>query len=83
MELWLKTKGYITQYVILDDNDFMWSKTLRRHWVQCSAETGLTTQDVERAIRIMNGNLIQEEHQSQNSVARIVKKLFNRTSWRK
>ena len=82
VERWLKTKGYVDRYVILDDSDFMWSKTLRMHWVQCSSETGLTVQDVEQAISIMSGNLIQEERQILNGVTYILKKLFNRTNWR-
>ena len=57
IEQWLKDKRYIDQYVILDDNDFMWSRVLRQHWVYCSDDTGLTNDMVEVAEEILKGNL--------------------------
>lgn len=64
IEQWLKGKGYIEQYVILDDNDFLWSKMLRSHWVCCSGETGLTDHLVEVAERILTGELLPVEDAS-------------------
>lgn len=61
IEQWLKGKGYIEQYVILDDNDFLWSKMLRSHWVCCLGETGLTDHLVEVAERILTGELLPVE----------------------
>lgn len=58
VEQWLKNKSYVDQYVILDDNDFAWSRSLRSHWACCPAETGLTDQLVETAIGMLKGNLI-------------------------
>ena len=61
IEQWLKGKAYIEQYVILDDNDFLWSKMLRPHWVCCPGETGLTDHLVEVAERILTGELLPVE----------------------
>jgi len=61
VEQWLKGKGYIEQYVILDDNDFLWSKMLRSHWVCCPDETGLTDQVVEIAENVLKGKLLTIE----------------------
>ena len=59
IEHWLKSKPYISQYVILDDNDFSWSRALRKHWVSCPGETGLTDDLIEVAEKILRGNLLQ------------------------
>ena len=64
IEQWLKGKGYINQYVILDDNDFLWSKPLRSHWVCCSDDTGLTDQLVDLAEKVLNGELLSVEKYS-------------------
>lgn len=61
IEQWLKDKGYIEQYVILDDNDFLWSKMLRSHWVCCPGETGLTDHLVEVAVNVLKGKLLTIE----------------------
>lgn len=58
IEQWLKHKEHIDQYVILDDNDFLWSKLLRQHWVCCPDDTGLTDQLVNLAEKILNGELL-------------------------
>lgn len=69
IEQWLKGKGYIEQYVILDDNDFLWSKMLRSHWVCCPGETGLTDHLVEVAENVLNGKLLTVEEVS-NPISR-------------
>lgn len=43
------------QFVILDDRDDMLS--LKKHLVQTNVQCGLTTQDVTKALKILNGEL--------------------------
>lgn len=61
VEQWLKNKHYVEQYVILDDNDFLWSRKLQPHWVWCPAVTGFTDQLADVAINVLNGYLISRE----------------------
>lgn len=58
IEQWLNNKPYVEHYVILDDNDFAWSRVLRRHWVCCPDDTGLTDSLADIAIQILNGDLL-------------------------
>lgn len=58
VELWLRNKPYVEQFVILDDNDFSWNKKLRKHWVKCPGDTGLTDQLIETSIKVLSGTLI-------------------------
>ena len=59
VELWLRNRPYVEQFVILDDNDFYWSKKLRKHWVKCPGDTGLTDQLVETSVEVLSGTLIR------------------------
>ena len=52
---WLAGRTYVKSLVILDDMDFGWRKRgLQKHWVQTDGYSGLTEEDADRAIRILN-----------------------------
>lgn len=78
VEAWLKNKPYVSQYVILDDNDYSWSRKLRTHWIQCPAATGLTTHLAERAIDVLNGMLLPGRKPGGNRLSILFRKLGSR-----
>lgn len=78
VELWLKNKRYIDQFVILDDNDFTWSRKLRSHWVECPNSTGLTDQLADTAINVLNGTLLPERKVEFSSFLSKIKKSWER-----
>jgi len=75
IEQWLKGKSYIDQYVILDDNDFLWSKSLRPHWVYCPGETGLTDSLIDSAENILSGKLFPSQECSDDQNRRFLNRL--------
>jgi hypothetical protein len=51
---WLNTKGKkVSHYVILDDMDNMLPEQ-QNHFVQTNPEVGITEEDAEKAIAILN-----------------------------
>lgn len=75
IEQWMKCHTYIDEYVILDDNDFLWSKKLRPHWICCPSDTGITTDLIKVALDVLSGNhLIPQETRDRTH---IVQRLFN------
>lgn len=53
-------------YVILDDHIFEdYDFELRKHLVKTNSFEGLTTKDAERAIEILNGNLMEDSYYEQ------------------
>ena len=59
---YLKSHKEITEFVILDDFDFDFViHDLHTHHVWTDSDTGITDEDVEKAIDVLNGNLIPEE----------------------
>lgn len=57
IEMFLDMREYVTNFVILDDNDHSWSRRLRSHWVQTDGAVGLSEETVSQAIDVLRGNL--------------------------
>lgn len=75
VEQWLKQHSYVKHFVILDDNDFGWSKSLRSHWVHCPSESGITLGLAKEATDVLNGKLLPSQelhHSTQNVIQRII-----------
>lgn len=54
-------KNDVEEYIILDDFDFNWSETNRKHFVQTNDETGLDERAVEKALRLLLGEQVEEK----------------------
>ena len=76
--LWLEKRPYVKQFVILDDNDFSWSKRLRKHWVKCPPDTGLTDRLAEMSIKVLDGTLMQPETNSTKRIRSLLKVFWRR-----
>ena len=58
IEAFLQNHPYVVNYVILDDNDYGWSRRLRSHWVQTNGSVGLDEEAVALTIDVLRGNLM-------------------------
>jgi hypothetical protein len=50
--LWLEEHPEVTSYVILDDQSTF--RQLKEHFVQINPKSGITNEDAERVITILN-----------------------------
>lgn len=58
---WIENnKNKIESYVILDDYDYNWSSCNKKHFVMTNDETGLDESSADRAIAILNGEMLEE-----------------------
>ena len=75
IKAWLdKNDDVVTEWVVLDDENFtdFYACGIVPHWVQ--PVNGLTDEDVEHAIKILNGELNEQKEESKEKKTRKTKK---------
>jgi hypothetical protein len=53
IEMWLAENDYVTNYVILDDDDDFTPDQIQSHYVDCSGKFGLDHNALVRALKIL------------------------------